>query len=185
MAANIFSTWTDSLSGLEPLAFSLSLVTTYGAVASSRFPEDPTATLPPLPEVVSPVSIGSIPWPRPDRNVFFRRLKEHFDYLQTVSTRGSTPLIAPATAEQARRAWWLISEATGFALPIPAACTGPDGEMFYSWDRGKHHLELEIVPGRSAEFFYRDRETEALWGEDYNIGETLSVEAIEKLKLFI
>jgi hypothetical protein len=72
----------------------------------------------------------------------------------------------------------------GFALPIPAACTGPDGQMLYTWDRGKHHLELEIIPGQSAEYFYRDRETGELWGEDYTIGDPLSPDAIRKLKLF-
>ena len=70
-------------------------------------------------------------------------------------------------------------------MPVPAACTGPDGEMFYSWDRGHHHLELEIIPGKPAEFFYRNRETEELWGEDYIVGNALSAEAIHKLKLIV
>ena len=57
--------------------------------------------------------------------------------------------------------------------------------MFYSWDKGRHHLELEIIPGKVAEFFYRDRETGTLWGEDYTIGDVLPSEGVDKLELFI
>ena len=56
--------------------------------------------------------------------------------------------------------------------------------MFYSWDSGRHHLELEIIPGQPAEFFYRDRETEQFWGEDYTIGDRLPTRVVEKLSLF-
>jgi hypothetical protein len=56
--------------------------------------------------------------------------------------------------------------------------------MFYAWNCGRHHLELEIVPGRPAEFFYRDRETEEFWGEDYEVGAPLPAEVVSKLPLF-
>lgn len=107
---------------------------------------------------------------------------EHLNYLGQVST-GQHPPITPETASLAAKAWHLIWVASGGKMPVPAACTGPDGEMSYSWDRDRHHLELEIIPGKPAEFFYRDRETEQLWGEDYNIGDPLSDEAIAKVKL--
>jgi hypothetical protein len=113
------------------------------------------------------------------------RLKEHLDYLKSVSTQGVHPLITRDTAKKARRAWWVAWEATGFALPIPAACTGPDGQLLYVWDRGRHHLELEIIPGQPAEWFYRDRQSGQLWGEDYRIGDPLPVGAVEKLRFFI
>jgi hypothetical protein len=57
--------------------------------------------------------------------------------------------------------------------------------MFYSWDRGKHHMELEIIPGQPAQFFYRNRETGQLWGEDYTIGTAVPAEALQRFKLFI
>jgi hypothetical protein len=108
---------------------------------------------------------------------------EHLDFLKQVST-GERPPITAETAFLASKAWQLIWKASDYKMPVPAACTGPDGRMFYSWDRGRHHLELEIIPGQPAEFFYRDRETEQLWGEDYRIGDTLSSEAIAKLRFF-
>jgi hypothetical protein len=121
---------------------------------------------------------GSQATPKP-----FIKQQEHMAFLKRVSMGENSP-ITPQTALLAQKAWQKIWKATDCKMPVPAACTGPDGEMFYSWDCGRHHLELEIIPGKPAEFFYRDRETEYFWGEDYNIGESLSPEAVEKLKLF-
>jgi hypothetical protein len=117
-------------------------------------------------------------------NPFVKHL-QHLDYLKRVSTEGNPPPITQETATLARKAWQAIWIASRFSMPVPAACTGPDGELFYSWDRGRHHLELEIIPGQPAEFFYRDRETEQFWGEDYNVGDRLPAEMVEKLKLLI
>jgi hypothetical protein len=113
------------------------------------------------------------------------KLRLHEKYLREVSSMGELSPITPETALVARRAWRAILEASRFRMPVPAACTGPDGQMFYSWDRDRHHLELEITADRPSEFFYRDRETDELWGEDYNIGEPVSDEAVQKIGLFI
>jgi hypothetical protein len=109
--------------------------------------------------------------------------KKHLEYLTRVST-SECAVITPTTAVLAARAWRDIWTASRGQMSIPAACTGPDGEMFYSWDRGRHHLELEIIPGQPAEFFYRDRETEQFWGDDYTIGDPLPARVVEKLTLF-
>lgn len=109
---------------------------------------------------------------------------EHSEFLDRMS-RGEEAPISRLTAMRAQVAWQEIWKATGYAINIPAACAGPDGKMFYSWDRGRHHLELEIFPGAVAEFFYRDRETGTLWGEDYRIGDPLPSEAVAKLQFFI
>jgi hypothetical protein len=108
---------------------------------------------------------------------------EHKNFLTRVST-GERPPITRETASLATMAWHLIWKASDYTMPVPAACTGPDGKMFYSWDHGRHHLELEIIPGQDAEFFYRDRETGQLWGEDYRIGDPLPAEAVAKLRFF-
>jgi hypothetical protein len=108
---------------------------------------------------------------------------EHQEFLNRVST-GDDATITPETAVLASKAWNQICIASGGKMPVPAACTGSDGQMLYSWDRDRHHLELEIIPGNPAEFFYRDRHTKELWGENYNIGDPIPVEAIEKFRLF-
>jgi hypothetical protein len=108
---------------------------------------------------------------------------KHQEFLNRVST-GDDPPITPETASLAAKAWHIIWLASEGKMPVPAACTGPDGEMFYSWDCGQHHLELEIIPGQPSEFFYRDRNTEQFWGDDYAIGDPLAAEVLQKLPLF-
>lgn len=135
----------------------------------------------PAPAASVPAAAGS----SPDVSRRIKKHLEHLEFLREVSTKGANPPVERHTATLARRAWWAIWEATGFALPVPSACTGPDGQMFYSWDQGRHHLELEIIPGKPAEFFYRDRETGQFWGDDYTVGDALPTEVAQKLKYFI
>lgn len=108
------------------------------------------------------------------------RIIEHITYLREVFKSG---LISPETAREARVAWLECWMATGYTLPVPAACTGPDGEMQYVWDRGVHHLQLTFSPSESPSFFYRNGETGELWIEDFAAGH-VEPEAVEKLKLF-
>ena len=116
--------------------------------------------------------------PKPFNDLLFKHLR----YLKEVTGK----YINLETATRARRAWKAIWEAGNYAMPVPGACTGPDGQMFYGWDHGRHHLELEIIPGQAeAEWFYRDRETELYWAEDWVIGDPLPLEAVEKLRLFV
>jgi hypothetical protein len=109
---------------------------------------------------------------------------EHKQYLQRVSTEGSPPLITQATAKKSWDLWLAVRSAVGVSIPVPSAGTGPDGQMFYSWDKGIHHLEAEVFPDRAAEFFYRNRQTGELWGEDY-AGGTLPDDLLAKLRLFL
>lgn len=111
--------------------------------------------------------------------------QEHRRYLQRVSTEGNPPLITPEVAKKSWNLWLAVRKAIGTAVPIPSAGTGPDGQMFYSWDRGDHHFEAEIYPDRdAAELFYRNRKTNELWGDDY-AGGALPREAVEILKMFV
>lgn len=109
---------------------------------------------------------------------------EHLAWLTKVSTRDS-PLISPETAAKAALVCDMIRDATGGRMPVPAGCTGPDGQMFYSWDRGRHHLELEIVPGESDDWFYRDRESrDDHWLVEYNVGDPLPDEVLAAMGFF-
>jgi hypothetical protein len=108
---------------------------------------------------------------------------EHMRYLDEVSA-GDDPLITSITAMLAAQAWEQVRAALGGAMPVPAACTGPDGQMFYGWDRGRYHLELEIVPGEPAYFFFCDRETDRYWGEDFTVGDPLPGPVLAILSYF-
>jgi len=107
----------------------------------------------------------------------------HVAFLREAS-RGDHAAITPQIARQLMIAWSYIRRVTQNRMPVPAAMTGPDGQMFYSWDRGHHHMELEIIPDEPAFFFYRDRRTGKTWSEDYVVGDRLSADVISRLELF-
>ena len=124
------------------------------------------------------------PTPRPPIIKHQAKHEEHRQYLQRVSTEGKPPLIARVTAKKSWDLWLALRIAAGPRLPIPSAGTGPGGVMFYSWDKGDHHLEVEIFPNRDTELFYRNRRTGELWGEDY-AGGALPTDLLAKLSLFV
>ena len=124
------------------------------------------------------------PAPRPPSVEEQARYEEHRQFLQRVSTEGKPPLITRATAKKSWDLWLAVRKAAGPFLPIPSAGTGPDGVLFYSWDKGAHHLEAEIRPDRDTEFFYRNRSTGRLWGEDH-AGGALPADLLDKLSLFV
>lgn len=90
--------------------------------------------------------------------------------------------IEPQTAAFAWDTWGLLNNTLSKALSVPDASYGPDGQFLFIWDKGEHHLELEIEPSGQAYFFYRNRSSGALWDSDYKVGEPLSHEIIEKLR---
>ena len=107
----------------------------------------------------------------------------HLAFLKQVSS-GVEPAISQHIASQSMHVWVDIRRATQNRMPVPAAVTGPDGQMFYSWDRGRHHMELEIVPGEPAFFFYRDRQTGETWSQDCEVGDRLTAGIVSRLELF-
>jgi hypothetical protein len=120
------------------------------------------------------------------RSASFKAFTMHLKHLEFLSRASTGPdcSITPETASLARSAWRQIWLASGRALPVPSACTNADGKVSYSWDTGRYHLDLDIVPGMPAEFFFCDRETDRYWCEDYRIGGALPAKVVAKLSLF-
>jgi hypothetical protein len=104
---------------------------------------------------------------------------EHVQYLWRVH---KDKLISDSILIESERISWKLSE-----YPIPCACTGPDGEMFYSWDRAEHHLEVEIIEGAPTELFYRKRNptggSEETWFEEIEVGAPLPEKFISYMNL--
>ncbi|MDZ4687479.1 MAG: hypothetical protein SH850_20600 [Planctomycetaceae bacterium] len=130
---------------------------------------------------------------RPMENVLSRgdeprvkeQIQEHLDYLRAISASADDAPISEDTAEVARWTWHMMWSASGYALPVPSACTGPDGRLMYSWDRGHNHLEVEFGPEQDSEFFYRDRASGQLWSADHRAGSALPSEVVNSLRLFL
>lgn len=51
-------------------------------------------------------------------------------------------------------------------LPVPTALPSEDGSMHLAWDRDQHHLDVDLFPDGSFEWFYRNRLTDELDGTD-------------------
>jgi hypothetical protein len=111
-----------------------------------------------------------------------RRVQGLVDYLnQSVDQE----LITPRVARLAWNAWTSLSNSTGNALLVPDACPGPDGQLLYTWDRGEHHLELEIFSDAPAEFFYENNSSGEVGEATLIIGEPIPAEALDRLRLFV
>jgi hypothetical protein len=111
-----------------------------------------------------------------------RRVQGLIDYLDRITAQS---LVTPQMARLAWDAWNKLSVATENALPVPDAGPCPDGQLLYTWDRGEHHFELEILPASPAEFFYRNRSSGELWECEYVIGQPIPEDALAKLQLFL
>jgi hypothetical protein len=111
-----------------------------------------------------------------------RRVQGLIDYLDRITANNQ---VTPQMAGLAWEAWNKLSVATENALPVPDAGPGPDGEILYTWDRGEHHFELEILPADPAEFFYRNRNSGELWECEYVIGQPIPEAALAKAQLFL
>src|SRR5438552_1289918 len=98
--------------------------------------------------------------PAPVEFQLLRRVQGLVDYLYQIVDQ---ELVTPRVARLAWEAWSALSNSVGNALLVPDACPGPNGELLYTWDRGEHHLELEIFPTAPAELFYENNATGAVW----------------------
>lgn len=103
-------------------------------------------------------------------------------YLGAISRAGE---IDHHTAVLCWRAWLSLRNATSSLLPVPDACPGPDGQLLFTWDRGDHHLELEVFPNGIGEFFYRNRQSDELWEHIGTVHDPIPDSVKAKLSLFI
>ncbi|MFI5337799.1 MAG: hypothetical protein ACHQ5A_13510 [Opitutales bacterium] len=94
-------------------------------------------------------------------------------------------VITPRVARLAWNAWTSLSNSTGNVLLVPDACPGPDGELLYTWDRGEHHLELEIFADTPGELFYENDVSGEVGEAALVIGEPIPAEVLDRLRLFV
>lgn len=72
----------------------------------------------------------------------------------------------------------------GLSLEIPDACPGQSDNFMYVWSKGEHYLECEIFGSKELEFFYQNRNTSEVWGEDTTLEQEFSAAILEKVALF-
>ncbi|MEH1786503.1 MAG: hypothetical protein V7L23_13190 [Nostoc sp.] len=72
----------------------------------------------------------------------------------------------------------------GLSLEVPDACPGQSNNFMFAWSKGEHYLECEVFGNKKIEFFYQNRNTSEVWGEDTTLEQKFSAAALEKVKLF-
>ena len=73
----------------------------------------------------------------------------------------------------------------GMWLEVPDACPGSKDDFMYTWSKSEHYLECEIFGTGEIEFFYRNRNTGVVWGEDMTLEQDFSADILDKALLFI
>jgi hypothetical protein len=70
-------------------------------------------------------------------------------------------------------------------LNVPDACLGYNHNLMFVWSNQEHYLECEIFSNQQIEFFYRNRNTNAVWGEDIEFNNhKFSDDILAKLSFF-
>lgn len=118
-------------------------------------------------------SIGGVTSPgyfqRPDTSVGSgkvvtftpERERAWIQYLRGLARSETLPSFMVEAAERL----WNGIRATAGSSSVPDAAVTETGGIFMSWDRGDHHLEIELNPDGQYEWFYRNRRTGEYGGE--------------------
>jgi len=119
-----------------------------------------------------------------------RRHQELKAYLDTLRPQANSTGIEGFTIsvlDTAWQTWEKLKEyflLKGLSLEIPDACPGQSDNLMYAWSKGEHYLECEIFGNKELEFFYQNRNTSEVWGEDTSLEQEFSAAVLEKVALF-
>jgi hypothetical protein len=73
--------------------------------------------------------------------------------------------LPPLASERALELWQAL-ERSGIEIPPPYAAATESGGLSMTWDRGRHHFEIELLSSGTYDWFYMDRDSEERSGED-------------------
>lgn len=108
--------------------------------------------------------------------------QEHIDWLFEMHSQGT---IDSEMHARALLLWFILRDKSKQRIKIPASAAGPDGGIFYSWNKGIHHLEAELNTGNQAvELYYRNRETNQSVLYDYILGSKIPEDFQEYFEIF-
>ena len=107
------------------------------------------------------------------------RERRWLEYLRGLPYSGAVSAYIAASAE---RLWRNIRPVTG-TTSVPDAVATETGGIFMSWDRGDHHVEIELMSSGRYDWFYRNRKTGIYGGgEDFPI-QVVAPELLSQLML--
>lgn len=99
-------------------------------------------------------------------------------YLHSLGTRHLTSHDVASAAEQL---WLTLAENAAPATPPDASPTN-DGGLLLSWDRKGQHLEIEVLPDLSYEWFYRERLADVTENDEAASVDVISHKLVQRLR---
>ena len=107
------------------------------------------------------------------------------NYVNTLRLETGEEKISLTLLDNALLVWQKLREHfSDKCLEIPDACPGHRSNFMYTWSTGEHYLECEIFVNGDVEFFYKNKKTREIWGEDNSIDCRFSRDIWDKLELF-
>ena len=61
---------------------------------------------------------------------------------------------------------WQALERFGGDVPPPYSAATESGGLSMTWDRGRHHFEIEVLTNGTYDWFYMDRDSQARAGAE-------------------
>ena len=114
------------------------------------------------------------------------RIHDFREFLMGLSSvKHGQQLITQDLAEAALQVWWKFSDACPEDLSVPDVGAGSRGDLLLIWKWDVHYLSVEMAPETQAELFYRNDQTGALWGLEFDPNaDHVPTSIIEKLSFF-
>ena len=110
-----------------------------------------------------------------DRGTATQNLAQEWEiYLQSLRNGDA---IEPQLAVVVQTFWSRLTSALEQRPEPPVAGPTEQATFIVVWDHARHHFEVEFFPGDTAEWFYRDRQTESFEDGEGNL--ELAVEAAQ------
>lgn len=114
-------------------------------------------------------------------------IKYYLDSLRSEAQSTNEAEFTVAVVNYSWQVWQALSDyflGRGWCLEVPDACPGHSNNFMYTWSRAEHYLECEIFGSDAVEFFYRNRKSGEVWGEDTTLEHGFSTAIFEKAALF-
>jgi hypothetical protein len=87
-------------------------------------------------------------------------------------------------AHIARTVWDKIKGNVPGVLRAPLVDVMEEGRVLLTWDQSVHHLDVEISPDTSLDFFYLNRETNAAWDIEASSDESIPERVLHHFNFF-
>lgn len=115
------------------------------------------------------------------------KLRLYLDSLRSEARATGESEFSVAALDTAWQVWIILRNyflSKGLCLEVPDACPGKQDNLMYAWSKAEHYFECEIFGTQEVEFFYRNRNSGEVWGEDTTLEQEFSHTIFDKAALF-